>query len=135
MAFQIPCGTDAPVRRHIQEISRDPQWSDGMDAARSTFTIEDASVYYDLLSPHSHMVDIWKTTYIEIMNSAEAIIDWLSSTGLRPYLDALSTQAEYKRFVEMLNERVAKRLSDPQRWKSAFSIRAPARRCIPECMG
>jgi trans-aconitate 2-methyltransferase len=107
LAFQIPCGTDAPVRRHMQEISHDPQWSDGMDAARSTFTVEDASVYYDVLSPHSRMVDIWKTTYIEIMDSAEAIIDWLSSTGLRPYLDALSTQAEYKRFVEMLTERVA----------------------------
>ncbi|MDN5970700.1 MAG: trans-aconitate 2-methyltransferase, partial [Enterobacterales bacterium] len=46
--------------------------------------------YYDLLALQGCEVDIWRTTYYHVMPSASAIIDWLSSTGLRPFLDKLS---------------------------------------------
>lgn len=35
-------------------------------------------------------MDIWRTTYYHPMPSAQAIVDWLRSTGLRPFLEPLS---------------------------------------------
>ncbi|EPK0409277.1 trans-aconitate 2-methyltransferase, partial [Citrobacter freundii] len=52
-------------------------------------------------------VDIWRTTYYHIMDSHQAIIDWVSSTGLRPWLQDLSEseQRHYlARYHELLQE-------------------------------
>jgi trans-aconitate 2-methyltransferase len=46
--------------------------------------------YYDLLAPHVAQLDIWQTTYQQVMPDAEAIVEWVKGTGLRPYLDALN---------------------------------------------
>jgi trans-aconitate 2-methyltransferase len=106
LAFQIPSGTETALRRHVREVSHDPEWTDRMDAARSVITIEEASCYYDMLSSFASKIDTWETTYQQVMNSAQEIVDWISSTGLRPYLDALQHPAEQKKFVEMLASRV-----------------------------
>jgi trans-aconitate 2-methyltransferase len=49
-----------------------------------------AQAYYDLLVQSGCTVDIWRTTYYHVMPSANAIVEWLSSTGLRPYLAGLN---------------------------------------------
>ncbi|MCZ5657683.1 hypothetical protein O5623_01290 [Escherichia coli] len=40
--------------------------------------------YYDILSEAGCEVDIWRTTYYHQMTSHQAIIDWVTATGLRP---------------------------------------------------
>lgn len=45
-----------------------------------------AQAYYDILTRSGCEVDIWRTTYYHPLASHQAIIDWLQSTGLRPYL-------------------------------------------------
>lgn len=54
--------------------------------------------YYDVLSESGCDVDIWRTAYYHVMPSTGAIIDWLSSTGLRPWLDPL-TESERQAFL------------------------------------
>lgn len=63
--------------------------------------------YYDILTEAGCDVDIWRTTYYHIMDSHQAIIDWVSSTGLRPWLQDLSEseQRHYlARYHELLQE-------------------------------
>ena len=63
--------------------------------------------YYDILTETGCEVDIWRTTYYHIMDSHQAIIDWVSSTGLRPWLQDLreSQQRQYlARYHELLQE-------------------------------
>lgn len=63
--------------------------------------------YYDLLSNVACSVDIWQTTYYHIMPSINSIIDWLSATGLRPYLENLDEKQKEKflaRYHELLTE-------------------------------
>jgi trans-aconitate 2-methyltransferase len=68
--------------------------------------MEAPHVYYDALATRADSVDMWETEYHHVMESPAAIVEWISSTGLRPFLDALDSDAEKQRFVAMLAERV-----------------------------
>lgn len=63
--------------------------------------------YYDILSEAGCEVDIWRTTYYHQMPSHQAIIDWVTATGLRPWLQDL-TESEQQHFLtryhQMLEE-------------------------------
>jgi trans-aconitate 2-methyltransferase len=45
--------------------------------------------YYDLLAPFADHLDVWHTVYQHRMSDAAAIVQWLSSTGLRPFVDPM----------------------------------------------
>jgi trans-aconitate 2-methyltransferase len=107
LAIQMPSGVYAPVRTFIREISEDAAWTLRMDHARVALTMEEPHVYYDALAPHARSVDLWETEYHHVMESSTAIVDWIATTGLRPFLEALHTADERNRFVAMLNERVS----------------------------
>ena len=106
LAFQIPAGRDAPFRRHIRELSHDPAWNDRMEAARSKVTVHDPTFYYDTLAPLASNVDIWIAEYQHVMPDAKAILNWISSTAVRPYVNSLADQEEKQRFLDLLGERV-----------------------------
>lgn len=63
--------------------------------------------YFDLLSKISSNFTIWKTVYCHIMPSHESIMEWYRSTGLRPYLSALSGK-KAKEFEKDVFEEVQK---------------------------
>jgi trans-aconitate 2-methyltransferase len=48
--------------------------------------------YYDVLAPLAAEVDVWRTAYHHRMADAAAIVEWVSATGLRPFLDPLSAE-------------------------------------------
>ena len=48
-------------------------------------------------------MDIWRTTYFHKMGSHQAIIDWVSATGLRPWLQELN-ESERKQFLQRYHE-------------------------------
>jgi trans-aconitate 2-methyltransferase len=106
LAFQIPARAYALVSTLIDDVAGDPAWAASMVRPRSLLTMERLTFYYDLLAPHARSVDAWETEYQHVMGSHEAIVEWIASTGLRPYLEALDTDAERQRFTAMLLERV-----------------------------
>jgi trans-aconitate 2-methyltransferase len=106
LAFQIPSAEYALVRLLIHEVARDPRWATRMTAPLAGLTMEPPRFYYDRLSPVSRRIDLWETEYLHVLDSHGAILDWMSSTGLRPFLQALDSEAERQQFVEMLRRRV-----------------------------
>ena len=107
LAIQIPAAMYSSIRRMIHEVADDPAWSSRMEGPRAAITIEEPYVYYDALAPIARSVDMWETEYYHVLESPSAIVDWISSTGLRPFLDALDSNDERERFTAMLLERVA----------------------------
>ena len=105
LGFQIPCDKDAPVRQHIRELALEPQWRERLASQASAITFETPEFYYDALAKHAKEIDIWQTTYYHQMENPAAIVDWISSTGLRPYL-ALLDAAESEQFLLALRQRV-----------------------------
>jgi trans-aconitate 2-methyltransferase len=49
--------------------------------------------YDDALSASCDAIDIWRTTYVHRLAGPDAIVAWLESTGLRPFLNPLDADA------------------------------------------
>jgi len=107
LAFQIPSATYALVRTLIHEIALQGPWAPRMHAPLAALTMESPGFYYDRLAPVARSVDVWETDYIHVMDGPDAIVDWIASTGLRPFLDALESDAERAAFRDRLLKRVA----------------------------
>lgn len=97
LAVQMPDNLDEPSHRLMRETAADARFAATIgDADKLRARVLTAADYYDLLVPAAD-VDVWHTVYQHRMDDAAAIVQWLRSTGLRPFLDALAPaqQAEY----------------------------------------
>ena len=73
---------------------------------RSALTMESPAFYYDALAEFATEMDIWETEYHHVLDSPSAVVDWIASTGLRPFLAALNGEEERGEFVSELHRRV-----------------------------
>ncbi len=123
LAFQIPSATYAEVRNLIHEIAREEPWAERMHGPLSVLTMEPPGFYYDRLVPQARSVDLWETDYIHVMESPSTIVEWIASTGLRPFVDALDTEGGRDEFVSRLRERVARSYPAQQDGRVLFFFR------------
>ncbi len=102
LAVQLPAHFASALHQHIRRVAEDPEWQHLMAPARRALTVEPPAFYFDLLHPLVERLDMWATEYFHAMSDAEAIVQWIQGTGLRPFLEALETDAQRERFLEML---------------------------------
>jgi trans-aconitate 2-methyltransferase len=90
LAVQAPDNLDEPSHRLMRELAADGPWATKLaDAAKARAARRGADWYYRLLRPHARRVDVWRTTYFHPLAGAEAVVEWVRGTGLRPYIDPL----------------------------------------------
>lgn len=89
LAVQIPMNFDEPIHKIIGEIASSEKWRDKCNDPRHFYMLTPEQ-YYDVLSEISSDFKMWQTTYFHRMKSHSDIMEWYKSTGLRPYLEALS---------------------------------------------
>ena len=69
--------------------------------------VADAASYLDDLAGLGCSVDAWETTYLHVLSGPDPVFRWISGTGARPVLQALS-EGQRERFVaeyqELLNK-------------------------------
>ncbi|WP_034455709.1 trans-aconitate 2-methyltransferase [Buttiauxella noackiae] len=102
LAVQMPDNWQEPTHTLMRQVAAQ---LGSPDSGREALL--PAQEYYDLLAQSGCTVDIWRTTYFHVMPSAQAIIEWLSSTGLRPYLanlDNIQQQAFLERYHTLLQQ-------------------------------
>ncbi len=87
LAVQMPCSFNEPSHRAMRELPG--PWRGRLDAARAASPVQPPAFYYDLLAPLARRIDLWRTTYEHVLADAQAIVEWVKGTGLRPFLDAL----------------------------------------------
>lgn len=91
LAVQMPDNLDAPSHLTMAKIAQDERWKDRIGhTAREK--LPGVSVYYDAFRPFTSKIDIWHTVYNHVLESHEAIVEWVKGTGLRPFLDPLDKQ-------------------------------------------
>lgn len=90
LALQMPDNLDEPSHRLMRETAETGPWAKALKhAAGSREVIRTPNDYYTLLKPHCRSLDIWHTAYYHILEGVQGIVDFVSTTGLRPYLDPL----------------------------------------------
>ena len=92
IAIQIPEFEDMILGRIISSVSGRERWKKKTGKCSELFTYHDSHYYYDVLADKMKLVDMWETDYIHVMASHQSIIDWIKSTGMKPYLDSLSDE-------------------------------------------
>jgi len=122
-ASQLPAHYESPLHREIMEVSADPAWNERMYAARTALTREPPALYYDTLQSLASHLDLWETTYYHLVDGPEAVLEWFRGTGLRPFLEALSSDTDRIRFEHMLLDRYARSYPRRASGKTLFPFR------------
>jgi trans-aconitate 2-methyltransferase len=107
LAMQVPDNLSEPSHRLMAAVAEAGPWAAKVTAAAGhRADLLTPPGYYDLLKPSFSRLDIWHTIYNHPLKGVQGIVDFLSSTGLRPYLDPLTADeaeaflAEYKRRLQ-----------------------------------
>jgi trans-aconitate 2-methyltransferase len=106
LAIQMPDNLGEPSHRLMRETAAEMPFAEKLKGA-ARGPLPPVSFYYDLLSPLADRLDIWHTAYNHPLADAEAIVEWVKATGLKPFLDPLEPD-ERKMFLDSYTARIAK---------------------------
>lgn len=103
-AMQVPANFSSPSHVLMREAAADhPRRAEILRALRLPRS-DGASDYLDTLAGPGRAVDAWETTYLHVLDpegeSAHPVLDWVSGTGLRPALQALTDDRERTAYRE-----------------------------------
>jgi trans-aconitate 2-methyltransferase len=105
LAVQMPRNFENPAHAVMRELAADGPWAARLEVERRRVWVERPGYYYDLLSPLVRRLDVWETEYQHVLASAEAILEWVKGTGLRPFIDPLPP-AEREQYLARYLERL-----------------------------
>jgi trans-aconitate 2-methyltransferase len=108
LALQMPDNLDEPSHRLMRETAETGPWTSRLrSAAGAREVIRTPNEYYTLLKPHCRSLHIWHTAYYHVLDGVQGIVDFISTTGLRPYLDPLD-EAMRRQFVDAYRANLVK---------------------------
>ena len=90
LAFQVPGNFGERSHTAIAELRAAPRWRDrlaGLEIEQPSS--EDPSGYLAALVGLGCTADVWETTYLQVLQGPDAVVRWITGTGLRPVLGAL----------------------------------------------
>lgn len=91
LAVQMPANFAAPSHRILLELAGDPGWQAAFDGVRQGAVLT-AAEYHALLTPHCRHLDVWETTYFQVLDGDDGIVEWMKGTTLVPYIARLDRQ-------------------------------------------
>jgi len=103
IAMQVPSFDGMPIKECIDSVAITYK-----DAFSDIYTQqchnENVSTYYDILNRYYSKVEIWETGYYHVMENHEAIIEFIKSTALRPYISRLDEKGTNEFLKSVLEE-------------------------------
>lgn len=127
MALQVPGNFGEPSHTELAAVRALPRWRERLDALDlpEPWVAEPAAYLAWLAAPGRDVdltVDVWETTYLQVLEGPDAVLHWVRGTALRPVLTVLD-EAEQADFLADCGERL--RLAYPRR---AYGTVLPYRR-------
>ena len=107
LAVQMPVSYTADWHVLMRETAAHGPWAEALANVDGVKPLAAPEDYYAWLSPLCDSVDIWTTTYLHALTGEDPVVDWMLGTGLRPYLEALSSDADRLLFLDAYRARLA----------------------------
>ncbi|MFN0026991.1 MAG: methyltransferase domain-containing protein [Acidimicrobiales bacterium] len=90
LAFGVPANFNAPSHRSIRELLGATRWQDRIDpSVMESISVESPPRYLEALLGLGATVDVWESTYYQVLTGEDPVLQWLRGTALRPVLAAL----------------------------------------------
>jgi trans-aconitate 2-methyltransferase len=122
LAFQVPDNYNAPSHALMREVALLPSqpWSsyftaphtrvgDLADKTRPDLDpIEAPGEIYDALvgTGEAASVEVWRTEYMHVLRDAGAVVEWVRSTGLKPFLERIGDEGARGAFEKEYERRI-----------------------------
>lgn len=120
LAVQMPRNFLAPSHTAIADAARSGPWRQKLEPLLRPVPVAEPAFYFDVLAPHSAVLDIWETEYLHVLEGEDPVKEWTKATWLNPLLDALD-EPERSRFERCYADMVSE----------AYPRRADGRTLLP----
>ncbi|HEV7168101.1 MAG TPA: trans-aconitate 2-methyltransferase [Micrococcaceae bacterium] len=102
LAVQVPGNFGSPSHTLMRRLAESRRWRDRLGGVlRHDDAVAEPGDYLRLLLGAGCAADAWETTYLQVLQGKQPVLDWARGTGLRPLLAALDAadgrefEAEY----------------------------------------
>lgn len=110
-AMQVPGNFEADSHRIIRELVAEHPRAGELGRTLRTDPVLDPAGYADLLAAHCSHLDVWETTYLQLLDpraqQRNPVLEWVRGTALRPILARLD-RGESESFLAELDVRLAR---------------------------
>lgn len=113
LAVQMPMAHETRHHAILREVAASGPWAARLAGVEALAPLLSAEAYYAVLARRCDEIDIWSTTYLHALTGADAVLEWMKGTALRPYLTALDGEPGREAFLDAL--RVALSQAFPRR--------------------
>lgn len=103
LAFQLPGNFGEPTHVELRGLAATERWADQLDVTWPS--MYDPAVYLDALLGLGLAAEVWETTYLHVLDSTDAVLEWLRGSALRPVLAQLD-DASAAEFVQEYRARL-----------------------------
>ncbi len=105
LAIQMPRHFESPSHLELIDLVQQSEWRVRLEPLLLA-SVPSPETYWRWLSPHARNVDLWETIYLQVLEGADPVVNFMRGTALRPFLTALSP-ADGTRFVDAFAKRMA----------------------------
>lgn len=121
LAVQMPRNWDQPSHTCMVDAAAAGPWKEALAVPLEGMRrVPGPEAYYDMLSSGAAALDLWESTYAQIMDGDDPVAEWTKGTALKPFLDVLPE--EHRRpFFDAYAERL----------RAAYPRRADGRTLFP----
>lgn len=103
-AVQVPLRQNSPFYIMFSKFLNEGKWS--FLTSTDVFHNLSSSGYYNLLCEFTSEFTMWETMYFHTVDSFDSVIDWYSSSGLRPYFERMDEETKSE-FLSDLKKRIS----------------------------
>ncbi|KZF26966.1 trans-aconitate methyltransferase [Xylona heveae TC161] len=105
-ALQVPDNFLEPSHSAMRDTATKGRWAATLDHFQPALDpFQSVQELYNHLKPLCSTINMWHTHYHHVLENHEAIVEWVKGTGLRPFIDPLSS-GERGGFLEAYLERL-----------------------------
>jgi trans-aconitate 2-methyltransferase len=106
-AMQVPGNFNSPSHTLMRELAESPAWSGRLAGVlRHDDAVGHPGEYLRIMLDAGCDADAWETTYLQVLQGENPVLEWVRGAGLRPVLAAL-TAAEAREFEAEYSARLA----------------------------
>ncbi len=122
LAIQMPHNHDQPSHRAMAEAAEAGPWAAKLRPVLRHAPVADMPFYYRILAKEAARLDIWETTYLQVLEGENPVAEWTKGTALGPLLAALA-EPERSAFESTYRALIAKAYPPEADGRTLFSFR------------